>query len=182
MDGTIYRVLHGFKQQGLNFGKHCVILPWRDWWEFLDCININNILVRISFFSFNPIRSLILLVCTHFSCLCNGDMFQWKEVLRQWGPVGPVFRGFPRPLLSIWWVANKTVLLWFGAVCFAFRGQPILSIQTNGRVIPPGTGEHLKWATKQKPTTYSVLSITKYALQFSFNYSLWVQRVAVSTK
>lgn len=32
--------------------------------------------------------------------------------------------------------------------------------------------EHLKWATKQKSTTYSVLSITNYALQFFFSNSV----------
>ena len=52
--------------------------------------------------------------------------------------------------LSSWKVVSRAVLSWrlsvwgFGVVCGAFRGQPILSIQTNGWFVPLGIGEHLK--------------------------------------
>lgn len=146
---------------------------WKSWWKFLDCIYINNLVLtlRIFFLSLNSVLPG-LLVYLPFSCLCSGDLFPWGEMLRGWSPAVPVFRGFSGTPLSIRWVASETILLWFGAVCLAFRGQPTLSIQTNDRVIPLGIGEHFKWATKQNPTIYSVLSIANYALQFSFNYSL----------
>lgn len=63
----------------------------------------------------------------------------------------------------------KLETVWgFGVVCGVFKDQPVLSIQTNGWVVPLGIDEHLKYATKQKPTIYSTLSITNYALYFSF--------------
>lgn len=113
-----------------------------------------------------------LLVYLPFSCLCSGDLFPREEMLGGRSPAVPVFRGFSGTPLSIWWVASRTILLWFGAVCLAFRGQPVLSIQTNGRVIPSGIGEHLKWPLSKnlQPTVYSALQIMLCSLVLIIHY------------
>lgn len=118
---------------------------------------------------YSVLSSLLAYLC--FSWL-NGDLCPWEEMLRGWSPAVPVFGGFSGTPLSIWWVANKDILLWFGGYLLNTGGQPILSIQLMAGLSLWGlvSISNQPLSKNLQPTVYSAFKIMLCSLVLIIHY------------